>query len=268
MIGLIVALFFAAWFFQSAKKVGKNPWRWAIIGLLSYGLPVFLVGLVSGIAIPALQVQVDSKEQAIAFALGIGMTGIAVGAASATIARASFLREPSSWSFRTASQALNASRSLGTSHISAVLFLALLASGLLRFLWSVAAPHLFEAAGHSLEFEALWYLTILAAIVVSTTGATLILGTIRSWFLIPLAWAALAAGLYALKQYGLSLLLTDQQQRMMAEHSLNWVISLSVFVGAFLPLFLVSLGIRFWGGRVWVFLLGMSWEQPWCIFPS
>ena len=255
MIGAIVALLFAAWFFRSAKRVGRHPWGWAVVGVLSFYLPVFLLGLVIAILVPQLVSRFESTT-AVAAGLGLAVSALVVGAVCATLVRKAFLQQSSSWSFRAAARHFTTSRSLGTAHISGVLFLVLLASGILRFLWSMAAPRVFAPTVKAPQFEAMWFVIILASIVLSAAGATLILAKLRSWIVIPLAWTILITLLFVAKQHGFSHLLLDEGFRRMTERSLNWIVFLSVFVTAFIPMFLVTAGTRLWGGRWWVFLLG------------
>lgn len=91
MIGLLVSILFVIWFFNSAKKVGKNEWGWALAGFISYYLPVFIWGLILRSIIPELGIRISSDTGAIAFGLVIGLSAVLIGATCAVLVRSKLL---------------------------------------------------------------------------------------------------------------------------------------------------------------------------------
>lgn len=85
MVGILVALGLSIWFFRTAQSVGKHPWAWAAIALISYQIPVFLWGFVLRAVVPSLSIRVSSVAGAAALGLAVGLSAVAVGGLSAVL---------------------------------------------------------------------------------------------------------------------------------------------------------------------------------------
>ncbi len=94
MIGLLVSILFVIWFFNSAKKLGKNEWGWALVGFISFYLPVFIWGLILRSIIPELGIRISSESGAVAFGLAIGLSAVLIGAVCAVLVRSKLLLKP------------------------------------------------------------------------------------------------------------------------------------------------------------------------------
>jgi len=80
MIQIIAAILVAIWFFESARKVGKNGISWAIIGILALILPSILWVIISRVTIlPALMKTDIGPAGAIISGLAIGLVGVGLG---------------------------------------------------------------------------------------------------------------------------------------------------------------------------------------------
>lgn len=91
MIGLIASILFIIWFFNSAKKVGKNPWGWAIAGFLSYYIPAFIWGIILGLISSKIDIRISSSSEAIIYGLVVGLSSVLVGSICAALVRTQIL---------------------------------------------------------------------------------------------------------------------------------------------------------------------------------